>query len=126
MKRLWIACAILIALFAATFYNGVYLTGLTDDLNGLLSQAEAKAEQGDWDAAQALTKLAWQKWQAHDNYFHMTLRHDDIDEIHASFQEVMEFLQCQEGGEYSAANARLMTWLDLLSEAERLSLKNIL
>ncbi len=89
MKRLWIAFAILLALFAATFYNGVYLTGLTDDLNGLLAQAEAKAEQGDWDAARALTKLAWQKWQAHDNYFHMALRHGDIDEIHASFQVVM-------------------------------------
>jgi len=126
VKRLWIACAILAALFAATFYNGVYLTGLTDDLNGLLARAEEKAEQEDWDAADALTRLAWQKWQAHDAYFHIALRHDDIDEIHASFQEVLEFLECREGGEYSAANARLMTWLELLSESERLSLKNIL
>lgn len=126
MKRLWIACAILAALFAAAFYNGVYLTGLTDDLNGLLARAEEKAEREDWDAADALTRLAWQKWRAHDAYCHIILRHNDIDEIQAAFREVLEFLECREGGEYSAANARLMTRLELLSEAERLSLKNIL
>lgn len=125
MKRLWIACAILAALFAATLYNGIYLTGLTDDLNGLLAQAEDKAENGNWDAADALTRLAWQKWHANDGYCHITLRHNDIDEIQTTFQEVLEFLECREGGEYSAANARLMTCLELLSEAERLNLKNI-
>ena len=38
----------------------------------------------------------------------------------------MEYLDCREGGEYSAANARLLLRLELLSEAERLTLKNVL
>ena len=33
---------------------------------------------------------------------------------------------CQEAGEYSAANARLMTQISLLYEAEQFTLKNVL
>ena len=35
-------------------------------------------------------------------------------------------IRCEEGGEYSAANARLIAELELLAEAEQLNLKNIL
>lgn len=39
---------------------------------------------------------------------------------------MLEFLTCQEAGEYSAANARLMTQISLLYEAEQFTLKNVL
>ena len=48
------------------------------------------------------------------------------DRIYTGFQEVLEFLTCQEAGEYSAANARLMTQISLLYEAEQFTLKNVL
>ena len=54
------------------------------------------------------------------------LRHSDTDQIYTGFQEVLEFLTCQEAGEYSAANARLMTQISLLYEAEQFTLKNVL
>lgn len=41
MKRLWIAAAILAALFCATLLNSWYLRGFTRELTGLLEQAEA-------------------------------------------------------------------------------------
>ena len=44
----------------------------------------------------------------------------------ASKRQTYLYLDCREGGEYSAANARLMLRLGLLSEAERLTLKNVL
>ena len=66
------------------------------------------------------------QWLSHDAYLHVLLRHSETDEIYIDFREVAEFIQCEEAGEYSAANARLIAQLELLSEAEQLTLKNIL
>lgn len=126
MKRLWIACGILAVLFAATLYNASYLDRLTDSLSDQLTQAEACAEAGDWAEAARLTEGAFDEWESHTLYLHVLLRHADTDDVNSSFQEVGEFITCQESGEYSAANARLMTQIRLLYEAEQLSLKNIL
>ena len=81
---------------------------------------------GDWAGAQAATEAAFRRWNNHETYLHILLRHSDTDQIYAGFQEAMEYLDCREAGEYSAANARLLLRLELLSEAERLTLKNVL
>ena len=126
MKRLCIACAILALLLAATLWNAGRLERFTASLTDLLEQAEAQAEGEAWREAYALTRLAYDRWESRSTSLHITLRHSDTDDIHTGFQEVLEFLQCQEAGEYSAANARLIARLELLSEAEQLSLENIL
>lgn len=126
MKRAWIALAILCVLFAAALYNGHVLRGLTEELTGLLTLAQTQAEHGAWSEAAELTRAASEKWTAQDAYLHITLRHADTDLIYTSFQEVEEFLESQEQGEYSAANARLIALLELLNESEQLTLKNIL
>ena len=126
MKRLWIACGILAALFAATLYNAGYLDRLTASLADQLTRAEAMAESGEWPQAARLTEAAFREWESHTLYLHVLLRHADTDDVNSSFQEVGEFISCQESGEYSAANARLITQIRLLYEAEQLSLKNIL
>lgn len=126
MKRIIIAGAILASLCAASLAHSFYVAALTEDLISYLAAAEAKAEASDWYSAQSLTQSAWDKWSAKDAYLHIFLRHDETDGVHTSFCEVTEYLQCQESGEYSAANARLMAQLALLSEGEQPTLKNIL
>lgn len=126
MKRLWIAAGLLVAVFAATLVNAHYLNGFTGALTGQLTQAEAAAESGDWAGAQSMTRQAYDAWEGNSAYLHIMLRHADTDQIQTGFQEVLEFLQCREGGEYSAANARLIAQIGLLYEAEQLTLKNVL
>lgn len=126
MKRVWIAVAILLAILAGTMAHSFYLTSFTRNLIVLLEQAEASAEQEDWEAAAKLTQNVWDRWQTKDLYLHVALRHDETDAVYSGLREVTEFIQCQEGGEYSAANARLIANLELLAEAEQLSLKNVL
>ena len=126
MKRIWIATAILLLLFAGTMAHSFYITTVTEQITSILHEAEAKAEANEWDSAQRLTDTAQKKWKDKDAYLHILLRHSETDSIYIGFREVMEFIQCQEGGEYSAANARLIAELELLAEAEQLSLKNIL
>ena len=126
MKRIWIALAILLAILTGTMAHSFYLASFTRNLTVLLEQAEVHAEQEDWEAAAKLTRDVYDRWQEKDMYLHITLRHDETDIIYTGLREVMEFIQCQEGGEYSAANARLIANLELMVEAEQLTLKNVL
>lgn len=125
MKRIWIAFAILLLILSATLLHSHSIKSISSDLAALLKEAETNAEQGDWAGAKELTDIARQKWEARDFYLHIALRHSETDSIFTGFREVVEFIECEESGEYSAANARLIAELALLAGAEQLTLKNI-
>ena len=104
------------------------LSGLVEELTGLLTQAQEQVELENWEEAARLTRRAQDRWADQDGYLHFTLRHADTDAIQISMEEVLAFL---EGGEkqpaeYAAVNARLLTQLGLLAEAELPSLTNLL
>ena len=127
MRRFWISVSVLAFLFCLTMYNSRYLDSYTKDLTTLLKQAEICAADGDWDAAADKTEAALDRWNKRETYLHMVLQHRDTDDVLLSFQEVRKLIVCQEdGGEYSASNARLIAQIELLSEMEALNLKNIL
>ena len=126
MKRIIIAASILLLTFAAILSHSFYIGSFTEDLTTLLEAAENNAEENNWAAAWDLTQTAHQKWDAKSAYLHILLRHNETDNVYTGFREVFEFIQCQESGEYSAANARLIAELELLSEAEQLTLQNVL
>ena len=125
MKRLWIALALLGAIFAGTLLHIRSLHGFTDRLSALLEQAEELAEAERWEQAAALTVQARDIWTDRDVYLHVLLRHGDTDSIYTVFRETLALLESREYGEYAAANARLRTQIELLYEAEQLTLKNI-
>lgn len=125
MKRIWIATAILAAILGSTLWHGSYINTFAEDLILLLESAEEKAEKGDWSEAASLTQTVLEKWEEHSLYLHVTLRHSDSDEVFTGLREILEFLERQENGEYSAANARIIARLQLIAEAERLTLENV-
>lgn len=125
MKRFWIALLLLGAIFTGTLFHIRSLHGFTDTLSALLEQADELAAAEQWDQARDLTVQAKDTWGDRDVYLHVLLRHADTDSIYAGFQETLALLDSQEYGEYAAANARLVTQIQLLYEAEQLTLKNI-
>lgn len=127
MRRFWSSLAVLVALLCATLYNTHYLGNYTQELITLLTQAEACAADGDWDAAADKTEAALDLWNSRETYLHMVMNHQDTDDVLLDFQEVRQLIDHQEdGGEYSAANARLIARIGLLYEMEQLNLKNLL
>lgn len=126
MKRLVIAISILLLIFVLTLSHSFYISSFTRELTVLLENAEGNAEKGDWRSAEKLTQTALEKWEKKGTYLHILLQHSDNDSVYTNFQVVNEFIQCQEAGEYSAANARLIAELELLAEAEQLTLQNVL
>lgn len=127
MRRLWVCVAVLAALVCATLCNTWYLGRYTGELIDLLTQAEACASQGDWDAAGEKTEAALERWKSREVYLHMVLQHRDTDEILLDFQQVLQLIVHREqGGEYAAVNARLITRIGLLYEMEQLNWKNLM
>lgn len=126
MKRLWISLAIMAVIFTAALVNSRYLETFSTSLVDLLTQAEIQAEREAWADAGRLTQEALTLWEGKEDYLYTVLRHSDTDEIFSGFREVTEFIHCQEGGEYSAANARLIAQVELLYKMEQFNLKNLL
>ena len=128
MKRLCVSLGLIAVLAVLCGVHTVYLGRFTDELSGLLFQAQEQVERGDWEGATRLTQHAKEQWVARDGYLHIALRHADIDAILVSFDETLAFLQGNErqSAEYAAVNARLITQLGLLLEAELPTLTNVL
>lgn len=126
MKRVYLAFAFLLLILTGTLYHSYHIRTFTGQLTVILTQAETDARNSEWEGTAALTQTAREKWEDHEAYLHILLRHSETDEIYISFREVAQFIQCQEPEEYFASNARLISKLELLSEAEQLCLKNVL
>lgn len=126
MKRLLAAAFLLVFLFGATLWNVSYLVNFTSQVAGILTEAESKAEGGDWTGAETMTGEAKALWESREPYLYTTLFHSDTDEIYVGFREVLELIYQQENGEYSAANAHLIAKLELLGTMDQFSIQNIL
>ena len=127
MRRLTLSLLVLAGLVGLTLYNSHYLNDYTKELTTLLKQAEAAAADGDWDAAADKTEAALDRWKCKESYLHTVLQHRDTDNVLLAFHEVRQLIAHQEdGGEYSAANAKLIAQIELLYEMEQLNWKNLL
>ena len=128
MKRLYVSLGLIALLAVLCGVHTVYLSRFTGELTELLVQAQGQVDREDWEGATQLTRQAKEQWVDNDGYLHITLRHTDIDAILVSFDEALAFLQGSEHqpAEYAAVNARLLTQLALLLEAELPTLTNIL
>ena len=128
MRRLYAALGLLALLAVLCGIHTVHLSRFTGQLTDLLTQAQELVERDDWEAAARLTREAKGRWTDHEGYLHTTLRHADIDAILISFDETLAYLTGDERqpAEYAAANARLITQIQLLIEAELPTLTNLL
>ena len=128
MKRFYVSLGLIVLLAVLSGVHTLHLDRFTGRLTGLLTQAQEQVERGNWEGAARLTQLAREQWVEHENYLYITLRHADIDAVLVSFDEALAFLRASEhqSAEYAAVNARLLTQLSLLLEAELPTLTNIL
>ena len=128
MKRLYVSLGLIVLLALLCGAHTLYLSRFTDELSGLLTQAQEQVERGDWEGAIQVTRQAQKQWVNNEGYLHITLRHADIDAILVSFDEALAFLQASEhqNAEYAAVNAKLLTQLALLLEAELPTITNLL
>lgn len=128
MRRLYIPLGLLVLLAVLCTVHIIYLSRFTGELSHLLSQAQEQVTGQNWEEADRLTRQAKEIWVEREGYLHTTLHHTDIDAILISFDEALAFLRAGErqSAEYAAVNARLITQIELLLEAELPTLTNLL
>lgn len=126
MKQGWLALALLAALAGLALWHAASISDLTGELAAALEQAESLAEGEDWAEAERITREAQDRWDKAGLQLHITMDHEVMDEVSVGFAEALEFLEAQEQGEYSAANARLIKRLELLGEMEQPTPDNLL
>ena len=128
MKRLYLSVGLIALLAVLSGLHIWQLNRVTGQLTDLLTQAQELVEQEDWEGAARLTRQAKERWMEWEGYLHITLRHADTDALQISMDEALAFLEGgeQQPAEYAAVNARLLTQLGLLVEAELPTITNLL
>ena len=126
MRRLWISVGILLFLLGGSLFNAWYAKELTGGMEQRLRLAQQLTEQDQWEQALVLTQEVYDQWESRHFYLHATMRHSDTDQILRGFRTVMEYLRLQGPDQYNAANADLITQLELLAEMEQPSVVNVL
>lgn len=125
MKRLWIALILLAAILAGTLLHARALRAFTGEVTSLLDLAQTAAAAGRWGDAADLTRRAEDLWTGRETALHILLRHGDTDAIGINFRELPALLEGEDYGTYAAAVAQLAAQLELLSQAEELTVENL-
>ena len=88
--------------------------------------ALAAAEAEDWEGAREALGAVYASWDARQTYFHIMVEHAELDAAEALFAVSHSFAESEDGAEFRANTAELLTQLRLLNEMEEISIKNIL
>lgn len=123
----WLSPLLVLALLlGASLWNARCVSRSVEDWCAELEVSLALAQEADWDGARAALDAVYTSWSARQTYFHIMLEHAELDAAEALFAASRSFAQEEEGAEFRAETAELITQLRLLREMEALSVKNIL
>jgi len=125
-KALLAPAATLVLLFALSLWNGFTIQKETARWSGQLQQAVHFIQSENWSAIETAIQTSYEDWRGKQTYLHIVLEHEAIDNAEAMYQRAFAFASAKDSQELQAELADLLHQLTLLSEMERLSIKNIL
>ena len=126
MRSFRIPIFILLLTMLLCLYAGSSVVRHTDRWKQQLQTADDLATREQWpQAEQALTDL-YDLWQGQQEWLHMVIAHQELDETEALLQRCITYCRQREGAELLADMAELRTQFTLLDEMQRLTLRNIL
>jgi len=125
-KALLAPAATLVLLFALSLWNGFTIQKETARWSSQLQQAVHFIQSENWSAIETAIQTSYEDWRGKQTYLHIVLEHEAIDNAEAMYQRAFAFASAKDSQELQAELADLLHQLTLLSEMERLSIKNIL
>ena len=125
--RHWLSPLLVLALlFGGAMANARYVSKSVDGWCAGVEAALAAAEAEDWEGAREALGAVYASWDARQTYFHIMVEHAELDAAEALFAVSHSFAESEDGAEFRANTAELLTQLRLLNEMEEISIKNIL
>ena len=113
-------------LFGGAMANARYVSKSVDGWCAGVEASLAAAEAEDWEGAREALGAVYASWDARQTYFHIMVEHAELDAAEALFAVSHSFAESEDGAEFRANTAELLTQLRLLDEMEEISIKNIL
>ena len=117
---------LVLLLFGGAMANARYVSKSVDGWCAGVEAALAAAEAEDWEGAREVLGAVYASWDARQTYFHIMVEHAELDAAEALFAVSHSFAESEDGAEFRANTAELLTQLRLLDEMEEISIKNIL
>ena len=126
MTHFYIPVGILAVILSFSLWAGRYVELRTEHWTALLEQADREGRQEDWNAAREQMDRAYADWQSSQTFFHIIMDHEELDAAEGLFAGA--FAVCEEGddADFHQMLAQLIKQLDLLSETQQASIRNIL
>lgn len=122
MKRLWVACGMLVLLIALSISSIVYLDHVKDEMNELIQQEQTAVNEQDIKRAEELNQKLSSYWEEQHAVIGLFTRHNEIDQIGLYVSELEQLL---EHGEIGDVPAKLSSIQYLLEEIWDSSMPNL-
>ena len=126
MKIKLISAGVILLLILTGFGNSVYVTARCEGWERQLTAAEAAAVEEDWETATIQLDALHRSWDKAENYLHIVLHHEEVEDALVLMQQCRLFAALQDGDALLAAGEQLRCQYRHLAETEELHLKNIL
>lgn len=117
---------LLAGILAFSLWNSSAIAADTARWEAQLREADALAQSEDWAGAVSALAGSYRDWCSRQTYLHIVAQHNAVDEADTMYQRCLAFAETQELSELRAETAGLIEQLRLLTEMERLSIRNIL
>ena len=123
----WLSPLLVLALLlGASLWNARTVAQSVEGWCAALETTLPAAEAEDWDTVRETLGRVYDAWNARQTYFHIMVEHAELDAAEALFAVSRSFAESEDGAEFRANTAELLTQLRLLDEMEEISIKNIL
>ena len=126
MKMKLISAGVILLLILTGFGNSIYVTARCEGWERQLTAAEAAAVEEDWETATIQLDALHRSWDKAEDYLHIVLHHEEVEEALVLMQQCRLFAALQDGDALLAAGEQLRCQYRHLAETEELHLKNIL
>ncbi len=126
MKPLAYGLALLAALLGLCLAAASFLCEQSARTQALLRQSYSAAEAGDLAEAEALARQAMDCFEAHTPLIDALTSHEETDEVHRTFAELLARAESGQREEFLAVCARLRVMTGHLGQMERPSWYNLL
>ena len=126
MKIKLISAGVVLLLILTGLGNSVYVTARCEGWERQLTAAEAAAVEEDWETATIQLDALHRSWDKAENYLHIVLHHEEVEDALVLMQQCRLFAALQDGDALLAAGEQLRCQNRHLAETEELHLKNIL
>lgn len=124
MKKEFITLLTLILLISVSIVNIHFLTRITENIAGLVEEADRYIRAENWEKARDSAEKARKKWDRHDAYIHMVLRQTEIESVRLVLSELSKELLSESDAAKGAARTAI-SQMKSVASIERIRLRNI-